>query len=76
MQMVARYYMGYTGMNQDEVEKNTCRDNFMTPEEAKLCGLIDHVIGGDRDKYVPHSVVQKFRAAGLIDPLSSGLIGL
>ena len=62
-QMVAKYYMGYTGMNQDEIEKNTCRDNFMTPEEAQLYGLIDHVVGGGKDDlYVPHSVVQKFRS--------------
>ena len=75
-QMVARYYMSYTGMNQDEIEINTCRDNFMTPEEAMLNGLVDHVIGGEGDKFVPHSVVEKFRAAGLIDRLSSGLLGL
>lgn len=75
-QMVARYYMQYTGMNQDEIEKNTCRDNFMTPEEAQLNGLIDHVIGGEGDRYVPYSVVRKFKNAGLIDDLSSGLLGL
>lgn len=32
--MTARYYMKYTGMSQDEVERNTCRDFFMTPEDA------------------------------------------
>jgi ATP-dependent Clp protease protease subunit len=75
-QMVARYYMGYTGMDQDEVEKATCRDNFLTPEEAKLYGLIDHVIGGEGDRYLPYSVVQKFKDAGLVDDLSKGLLGL
>ena len=66
----------YTGMDQDEVEKATCRDNFLTPEEAKLYGLIDHVIGGEGDTYLPYSVVQKFRNAGLVDDLSKGLLGL
>jgi len=75
-QMVARYYMGYTGMDQDEIEKNTCRDNFMTPEEAQLLGLVDHVIGGENDKFVPYSVLQKFKSAGLVDRLSSGLLGV
>mmetsp|Transcript_7646 Transcript_7646/g.23018 ORF Transcript_7646/g.23018 Transcript_7646/m.23018 type:complete len:287 (-) Transcript_7646:825-1685(-) len=73
-QMVARYYQQYTGMNQDQIEKNTCRDNFMTPEEARLSGLIDHVIGGEGDSYVPASVMRKFQRSGLIDGLSSGLL--
>lgn len=34
-QMVARYYMNFTGMNQDEVEEETCRDNFLTPGERR-----------------------------------------
>lgn len=73
-QMVARYYMGYTSMNQDQIEKATVRDNFMTPEEAQLAGLIDHVVGGEGDKYVPYSVTRRFKEAGLIDDLSSGLL--
>ncbi|KAG1656028.1 hypothetical protein FOA52_005656 [Chlamydomonas sp. UWO 241] len=73
-QMVARYYMEYTGMDQDQVEKNTCRDNFMTPEEAQISGLVDHVLGGEDDLYVPHSVQRKFANAGLLDNLSSGLL--
>lgn len=75
-QLCARYYMAFTDMTQDQVEKNTCRDNFMTPEEAQLAGLIDHVIGGENDKYVPYSVVKKFKDAGLIDNLSTPLLGL
>ena len=48
----------------------------MTPEEAQLAGLIDHVIGGEGDLYLPYSVVRKFEDAGLIDPLSRSLLGL
>jgi len=35
-QLSARYYMSYTGMDQDRVEMNTNRDYFMTPEDAVL----------------------------------------
>lgn len=34
-QLVARYYMKFTGMSGDEVERATNRDTFMTPEEAQ-----------------------------------------
>ena len=33
--MVARYYMNYTGMNQDEIEKNTCRWADERPPHAR-----------------------------------------
>jgi len=36
MQLSARYYMSYTGMDQDRVEMNTNRDYFMTPEDAVI----------------------------------------
>lgn len=35
-QLTARYYMEFTGMDQDAVEMNTNRDYFMTPEDAVL----------------------------------------
>lgn len=35
-QLSARYYMAFTGMDQDRVEMNTNRDYFMTPEDAVL----------------------------------------
>jgi ATP-dependent protease ClpP protease subunit len=31
---MAKFYMKFTGMDQDTVEMNTCRDLFMTPEDA------------------------------------------
>jgi ATP-dependent protease ClpP protease subunit len=36
---MAKYYMKFTGMTPDEVEMNTCRDFFMTPEDAQVGGL-------------------------------------
>jgi len=36
VQLSARYYMEYTGMDRDRVEMNTNRDYFMTPEDAVL----------------------------------------
>lgn len=38
-----------TGMSYDDVVKATERDNFLTPEEAKACGIIDRVLVSRRD---------------------------
>lgn len=38
-----------TGMEYDAVVKATERDNFLTPEEAKACGIIDRVLLSRRD---------------------------
>ncbi|MCP4354528.1 MAG: ATP-dependent Clp endopeptidase proteolytic subunit ClpP [Proteobacteria bacterium] len=34
----------YTGQKLKQIEKDTDRDNFMTADEAKTYGLVDHVI--------------------------------
>jgi ATP-dependent Clp protease protease subunit len=34
----------HTGRSLDQVEKDTDRDNFMTPDEAKAYGLVDEVV--------------------------------
>ena len=34
----------HTGKSIDQVEKDTDRDNFMTPDEAKAYGLVDEVV--------------------------------
>ena len=34
----------HSGRSLDQVEKDTDRDNFMTPEEAKAYGLVDEVV--------------------------------
>src|ERR1044071_8300156 len=34
----------HTGKSIDQVEKDTDRDNFMSPDEAKAYGLVDHVV--------------------------------
>jgi len=36
-------YAKHTGQSVDEVERTLDRDYFMTPEEAKAWGLVDHV---------------------------------
>jgi hypothetical protein len=43
LQLFCKYYMKFTDMTSDEVEYNTCRDTFMTPEQAQDAGLIDEV---------------------------------
>jgi len=43
-------YVKHTGMDFDKVEKETDRDNYLTPEKAKSMGLIDIVI--DRSKKI------------------------
>jgi ATP-dependent Clp protease protease subunit len=44
----------HTGKNIKQVEKDTDRDFFMTGEEAKAYGIIDHVINNrdDLDKII------------------------
>nr|7EKO_A Chain A, ATP-dependent Clp protease proteolytic subunit [Chlamydomonas reinhardtii]7EKQ_A Chain A, ATP-dependent Clp protease proteolytic subunit [Chlamydomonas reinhardtii] len=71
-QIFSRYYMKFTGMNQDQIEQATCRDHFMTPEQAKLEGLIDEIIRGKGDYTVPPAIVRQFREVGLVDDLTPG----
>ncbi|GFH14819.1 ATP-dependent Clp protease proteolytic subunit, partial [Haematococcus lacustris] len=73
-QLSARYYMEFTGMNQDEVEENTNRDFFMTPEIAVQQGLIDGVIGDEEDLYAPPAVTKQLRDMGLNDDLTPNLV--
>lgn len=40
LQLIARYYMKFTGMTADQIERATNRDTFMTPEDAKLVGVM------------------------------------
>jgi ATP-dependent Clp protease protease subunit len=39
----------HTGQTYEVVEKACDRDNFMSPEEAKAFGLVDHVVQSRRD---------------------------
>lgn len=41
-------YAEHTGRSVAEIEKDTDRDNFMSPEEAKAYGIIDEVISKHR----------------------------
>ena len=34
----------HTGKTLDDIDKDTDRDNFMSPEEAKAYGLVDEVV--------------------------------
>lgn len=73
-QLYCRYYMKCTGMDQTTVELNTCRDFFMTPEDALDHGLIDDVIAGKDDVTPPPSMVRALRKAGILDDLSEGIL--
>ena len=42
-------YVKHTGQKLSVIEKAMDRDNFMTPEEAKKFGLIDHIITNGAD---------------------------
>jgi len=73
-QLSARYYMAFTGMDQDRVEMNTNRDFFMTPEDAVLEGIIDGVLRGKGDNTVPPSMVRTLKQSGLVDDLTPGFL--
>jgi hypothetical protein len=66
--------MKCSGMDQTTVERNTCRDFFMTPEDARGYGLIDDVIAGAGDVTPPPSMVRALRNAGIIDDLAEGIL--
>ncbi len=40
----------HTGKSAKEIAKATDRDNFLSPEEAKEFGLIDHIVTGESEK--------------------------
>ncbi|MEW5313823.1 MAG: hypothetical protein WDW38_005360 [Sanguina aurantia] len=69
-QLICRYYMQFTGMNQDQVEMATCRDYFMAPEQALQEGLIDYVIRGEGDYSTPPAMVRQLQDLGLADDLT------
>jgi ATP-dependent Clp protease protease subunit len=39
----------HTGKTAEQVEKDSDRDYYMTAEEAKAYGLVDHVVASTRD---------------------------
>lgn len=41
---ISKLYAHHTGQNMATIKKNIERDNFMSAEEAKKFGLIDHVV--------------------------------
>lgn len=41
-----RIMAAYTGQPIERIEKDTDRDFYMSPREARAYGLIDHIIGG------------------------------
>jgi ATP-dependent Clp protease, protease subunit len=43
----------HTGKSSKDIAKATDRDNFLSPEEAKEFGLIDHIVDTRADKVTP-----------------------
>jgi ATP-dependent Clp protease protease subunit len=41
----------HTGKTADQIEKDSDRDYYMTAEEAKAYGLVDHVVASTRDAH-------------------------
>ncbi len=41
---LTKIYVEHTGKSYEELEKNMDRDNFMSAEQAKIFGLVDHVV--------------------------------
>lgn len=75
-QMFCKYYMKFTDMTPDQVEAATCRDTFMTPEQAQDAGIIDGIYAADDDYVTPPAVVKGLQEAGLIDRLSGGVLSV
>eukprot|EP01026_Neomeris_dumetosa_P041454 TRINITY_DN34364_c0_g1_i6.p2 TRINITY_DN34364_c0_g1~~TRINITY_DN34364_c0_g1_i6.p2 ORF type:complete len:135 (-),score=13.15 TRINITY_DN34364_c0_g1_i6:107-511(-) len=47
MKVIHQFYSEFTGMSVEQIEKETDRDNFMSPEKAVEFGIIDGVIPCD-----------------------------
>lgn len=73
-QLFARYYMKFTSMSADQVEAATCRDTFMTPEQAVEAGLIDDVYTVPGDNVTPPAVIRGLEELGFVDRLSGGIL--
>jgi len=54
-QMLNEMLKKHTGRTLTEIERDTDRDNFMSPEEAKAYGLIDNVLEKLPDSLMPAS---------------------
>ena len=54
-QMLNEILLKHTGQPLDKIERDTDRDNFMSPVEAKSFGLIDSVLDRLEHKSVPQS---------------------
>jgi ATP-dependent Clp protease protease subunit len=48
-QMMNEILLKHTGQTLDRIERDTERDNFMSPDEAKAYGLIDNIL-----EHLPH----------------------
>jgi ATP-dependent Clp protease protease subunit len=48
-QRLNEIYVKHTGQDVEKIEKALERDNFMTPEDAKAFGLLDHVVENRSD---------------------------
>lgn len=66
--------MRFTDMSADAVEAATCRDTFMTPEQAADAGLIDGVLAEPGDAVTPPAVVRELEELGFVDRLSGGAL--
>lgn len=73
-QLYAKYYMKFTDMTVDEIEQQTCRDTFMTPEQAQDWGLIDDVYVTEGDMVTPPAVARELEELGFVDRLSGGVL--
>lgn len=55
-----RIIADYCGQPLSRVEKDTDRDNYMSPIEAREYGIIDHIIGGDEEVFRVKGSIRNF----------------
>ena len=54
----------HTGQSVEQVEKDTDRDNFMSPQQAKAYGIIDTVLGEKAEGDPAHDPTESGEAKG------------
>lgn len=72
-QMQLCYFKNFTDLSWQQLEDLTVRDTFLTPEEAVDIGLVDKIISGPNDYFVPPAKARQQVLAGIDPPYNPGI---
>jgi hypothetical protein len=67
------YFKRFTDLSFQQLEDLTVRDTFLTPEECVDIGLVDKIISGPDDYFVPPSKARQLVLQGRTPPYNPGI---